>query len=82
VNFSMHDLRRTFGNVVTAMGLPDRLARQFLNHKSGGVVARYADQSLEQLRPVIEDIEDEMLAYATASPKKKRERHFKTRTYT
>lgn len=69
VNFSMHDLRRTFGNVVTEMGLPDRLARQLLNHKSGGVVARYADQSLDQLRPVIERVEDEMLAYATTNPK-------------
>ncbi len=81
VNFSMHDLRRTFGNIVTEMGLPDRLARQLLNHKSGGVVARYADQSLEQLRPVMEDVEDEMLAYATNSPKPARQRHFKTRTY-
>lgn len=69
VNFSMHDLRRTFGNVVTEMGLPDRLARQLLNHKSGGVMARYADQSLDQLRPVIERVEDEMLAYATTNPK-------------
>lgn len=81
VNFSMHDLRRTFGNVVTEMGLPDRLARQLLNHKSGGVVARYADQSLEQLRPVMEDIEDEMLGYATKSPKPKRERQTKPRKY-
>lgn len=81
VSFAMHDLRRTFGNVVTEMGLPDRLARQLLNHKSGGVVARYADQSLEQLRPVMEDVEDEMLAYATNSPKPSRLRHFKTRTY-
>jgi len=72
VNFSMHDLRRTFGNVVTEVGLPDRLARQLLNHKSGGVMARYADQSLEQLRPVIERIEDEMLAYATSNPKPQR----------
>ena len=81
VNFSMHDLRRTFGNVVTEMGLPDRLARQLLNHKSGGVVARYADQSLEQLRPVMEDIEDAMLGYATKSPKPKRERQTKPRKY-
>lgn len=81
VNFAMHDLRRTFGNVVTEMGLPDRLAKQLLNHKSGGVVSRYADQSLEQLRPVMEDVEDEMLAYATNSPKPARQRHFKTRTY-
>lgn len=69
VNFSMHDLRRTFGSVVTEVGLPDRLARQLLNHKSSGVMGRYADQSLEQLRPVIERIEDEMLAYATSNPK-------------
>lgn len=69
VNFSMHDLRRTFGSVVTEVGLPDRLARQLLNHKTSGVMGRYADQSLEQLRPVIERIEDEMLAYATSNPK-------------
>lgn len=81
VNFAIHDLRRTFGNVVTEMGLPDRLAKQLLNHKSGGVVGKYADQSLEQLRPVMEDVEDEMLAYATNSPKPARQRHFKTRTY-
>ena len=69
VNFSMHDLRRTFGNVVTDMGLPDRLAKQLLNHKTGGSTARYTDQSLEQLRPVMEKVEDEMLGYATTSPK-------------
>ncbi len=69
VNFSMHDLRRTFGNVVTDMGLPDRLAKQLLNHKTGGSTARYTDQSLEQLRPVMERVEDEMLGYASTSPK-------------
>jgi hypothetical protein len=81
VKFAVHDLRRTFGNVVTEMGLPDRLARQLLNHKSGGVMARYADQSLEQLRMVMEDIEDEMLAYATTSPKARREQHTPPRRY-
>lgn len=66
VAFAMHDLRRTFGNVVTDMGLPDRLAKQLLNHKTGGSTARYTDQSLEQLRPVMQRVEREMLGYATA----------------
>lgn len=68
VAFSMHDLRRTFGNVVTDMGLSDRLAKQLLNHKTGGSTARYTDQSLEQLRPVMQRVEDEMLSYATMNP--------------
>ena len=49
--------------------LPDRLAKQLLNHKTGGSTARYTDQSLEQLRPVMERVEDEMLGYASTSPK-------------
>jgi len=69
VAFGVHDLRRTFGNVVTNMELPDRLAKQLLNHKSSGATGRYTDQSLEQLRVVMERVEDEMLGYATTSPK-------------
>ena len=44
--------------------MPDRLAKQLLNHKSSGATGRYTDQSLEQLRPVMERVEDEMLGYA------------------
>lgn len=69
VAFGVHDLRRTFGNIVTNMELPDRLAKQLLNHKSNGSTGRYTDQSLEQLRPVMERVEDEMLGYATKNPK-------------
>lgn len=65
VSFAMHDLRRTFGNVVTSIGFPDRLAKQLLNHKTAGSTARYTDQSIEQLRSVMQKVEDEMLSYAT-----------------
>lgn len=68
VKFSMHDLRRTFANVVTEMGLPGQLTRQLLNHKLGGSTDKYTGQSLEQLRPVLENIEDRMLGYATTKP--------------
>lgn len=76
IAFGVHDLRRTLGNVVTNMDPPlsDRLAKQLLNHKSNGATSRYTDQSLEQLRPVMERVEDEMLGYASRNPKKQLKR--------
>jgi len=70
VLFSEHDLRRTFGNIVNQMKMPTTLAKQLLNHKHGdGATGLYTAQSLEQLREVLNDIETEMLSYATANPK-------------
>ncbi len=69
VKFGVHDLRRTFGNVVTEMELPERLTKQLLNHRTGGSTRRYTALSIEQLRPIMERIEAEMLSYATVNPK-------------
>lgn len=70
VSFAMHDLRRTIGNVATALGIPSDTVRQLLNHKGGraGAGVRYTALSLEQLRAVVQHIEDEILAQATDPP--------------
>jgi integrase len=68
VDFAMHDLRRTFGNVVNNMSIPSLLTQQLLNHKAAGSTATYTQQSIEQLRGHMERIEAQMLNYATCSP--------------
>jgi integrase len=70
VRFSEHDLRRTFGNIMSQLKMPTTVAKQLLNHKQGdGVTGLYTAQSNEQLVATINEIETEMLSYATAGPK-------------
>lgn len=69
ISFAMHDLRRTFGNVVNNMAIPSLLTQQLLNHRTKGSTAAYTQQSLEQLAVYMERIETEMLSYATVNPK-------------
>ena len=69
VLFAMHDLRRTFGNIVNNMAIPSLLVKQLMNHKDGGSTDGYTQQSMEQLAVYMERIESKMLSYATNSPK-------------
>lgn len=69
VKFSMHDLRRTFAQVVNRMALPSLLVKQLLNHRAGGdSTMLYAALSHEQLLEHLNNIEKTILSYATTNP--------------
>ena len=50
VNFSLHDLRRTFATVATEIGVPPYLLKKLLNHRSGDVTEGYVISTSEILR--------------------------------
>lgn len=65
VRFTVHDLRRTFANLVNDMALPSLLVKQLLNHKSGDVTALYTALSSEQLLIHMNGIEKRILSFAS-----------------
>ena len=50
VDFSLHDLRRTFATVATEIGVPPYLLKKLLNHRSGDVTEGYVISTSEILR--------------------------------
>jgi len=68
--FTMHDLRRTFCTVaVNIEGMPYAVVQQLMNHSQmGNVTARYGKPTQEALRKHMQQLEDELLKYATALP--------------
>lgn len=53
VNFTLHDLRRTFATVSSEIGTPPYLLKKILNHKSGDVTEGYVITTPEILRGAI-----------------------------
>lgn len=68
--FTMHDLRRTFCTVaVNIEGMPYAVVQQLMNHSQmGNVTARYGKPTKEALRKHMQELENELLRYATALP--------------
>lgn len=59
VNFTSHDLRRTFATHADANGASHEMIRSALNHKSGGgVTSGYIIRQVDTLRPVFEKVSD------------------------
>lgn len=57
LNFTFHDLRRTFATHAEALGQSHELIRKALNHKSGGgVTSQYIITQVETLRPVFQAV--------------------------
>ena len=73
--FTMHDLRRTFCTVaVNIEGMPYAVVQQLMNHSQmGNVTARYGKPTKEALRKHMQELESELLRYATALPQTKME---------
>ena len=73
--FTMHDLRRTFCTVaVNTEGMPYAVVQQLMNHSQmGNVTARYGKPTKEALRKHMQELESELLRYATALPQTKME---------
>ena len=66
VEFTLHDLRRTFATHARMLGLDYDLVRRSLNHKSGGSITdQYIVEQVELIRPVFEKIAEgfEMYSY-------------------
>ena len=59
LDFSFHDLRRTFATHAQAQGMDYELIRRALNHSSGGgVTSQYIITQVETLRPVFQAVAD------------------------
>jgi len=59
-----HDLRRSFGAVMTSVDAPEAIKRAFLNHSSPNVTADYTKAEWGQLRQWMERIEQAILLKA------------------
>ena len=63
IQFSPHDLRRTFASIVSRLG--DRLSyyttKRLLNHRTNDVTQGYVQFDLEQLRAAMQQVEDFVL---------------------
>jgi len=71
IQFSPHDLRRTFASIVSRLG--DQLSyyttKRLLNHRTSDVTQGYVQFDLEQLRAAMQQVEDFVMAKATESGK-------------
>lgn len=56
INFTIHDLRRTFATIAAEMGIPPYLLKKLLNHKSGDVTEGYVISTVEILRSPVQKI--------------------------
>lgn len=61
VEFSIHDLRRTFATVSTEVGIPPYLLKRLLNHRSGDVTEGYVISTVEILRRPMKKIAARMM---------------------
>ena len=64
VNFTFHDLRRTFATHADINGVSYDLIRRSLNHKSGvSVTDQYIQTHIDRLRPVFQAVDDQYTWY-------------------
>jgi len=61
VDFSLHDLRRTFATVATEIGVPPYLLKKLLNHKSGDVTEGYVISPVSVLREPMKKIAKKLM---------------------
>lgn len=70
VNFTVHDLRRTFITLAEGLDISLLAIKALVNHQSGtgDVTAGYAQIGTERLRKPMQQIADTVLAYACEKP--------------
>ena len=56
IDFTIHDLRRTFATIAAEMGISAFLLKKLLNHKSGDVTEGYVISTVEILRSPLQKI--------------------------
>ncbi len=64
IKLNRHDLRRSFGAVMTALDVPDTIKRSFFNHTAPNVTATYTKAEWDLLRKWMELIEQSTLSTA------------------
>jgi len=62
VTFTAHDLRRTAATVAAEYGFSRDQIGRLLNHSNQSVTEGYIQRTAEALRPILQSIEDEILA--------------------
>jgi integrase len=63
LDFTCHDLRRTFATTATRIGLPELTIKRCMNHAASGVTQRhYVKLNAEDVRPAMKAIEGHLLA--------------------
>ncbi len=69
VEFTPHDLRRTFVTIAESLDIPAYALKRFMNHKSNGdVTAGYIVLSVERLRKPMQAITDHILEMVVREP--------------
>ncbi|MGD9841747.1 MAG: tyrosine-type recombinase/integrase [Steroidobacteraceae bacterium] len=67
VNFSLHDLRRTFATTAERLDLSGYAIKRLLNHKmNNDVTAGYIVNDVERLRKPMQEIEDGLLEFVSS----------------
>lgn len=61
IPFMIHDLRRTFASAAAAAGVEHSMIKRTLNHKSRDVTELYVQTGMNQIRPILEQVERIML---------------------
>ena len=64
IKLNRHDLRRSFGAVMTSLDVPETIKRSFFNHTAPNVTATYTKAEWELLRTWMERIEQAILTTA------------------
>jgi integrase len=68
VNFTVHDLRRTFATIANSLEIPAYTVKMLLNHKmSNDVTAGYIINDVDRLREPMQKISEHIVAYAKLS---------------
>lgn len=71
VNFTLHELRRTFSTIVSRLDINAYKQKRLLNHKASDVTAGYTPIDIEQLRGPMQEVTDFILSTANVKPKGK-----------
>jgi integrase len=72
INFTPHDLRRTFLTIAEGLDIPAYALKRLVNHKSkGDVTAGYIVPDVERLREPMQRISKHILYLASATEKTK-----------
>ncbi len=56
INFTLHDLRRTFASICFEIGLDHRTTKRVMNHKQRDVTETYIQTNIEQLRAPMQQV--------------------------
>jgi integrase len=69
IDFTLHDLRRTFSTIAESLDIPAYAIKRLLNHKMpSDVTAGYIVMDVERLREPMQKITDYILKSASVKP--------------